>query len=380
MYKIVFKGMPGLKSGYGKATTYFAKCFYKSKLDVNFLFNPVAHYQLRIKSKVEAEHKEFKKMKMHSNQKYDIMFEVGTPKGVGKKIARYNILYFYWETDTIPSSWVKKIHEYDEIWVPCEENLKSLKKISFPGAIKVFPTPSFNDASFEEFYIPHKNKKGYAVADDVFKFYYIFQWHYRKGYDLLIKAYLEAFSSEDNVILILKTNKIKGNDQDFINKIKEEIYSYKRKYLNSPEIYIVPKIISNNQISFLHKMSDVYVCPYRGEGWGMPIVQAAKNNNAIITTKFGGFPEMLNEDSALFLDHKLIQVKNMSWSGNLYTADQKWAEPTHKSLVKSLKYAYHNKDKMAQIGKNAGKIAESISIENISNELFNELSSKRFII
>ena len=94
MYKIVFKGLPGLKSGYGKATTYFAKCFYKSKLNVKYFFKPTSHYQSKVKSKIELEHNEFKHMKMHSNEKYDIMFEVGTPKDLDKSVAKYNILYF----------------------------------------------------------------------------------------------------------------------------------------------------------------------------------------------------------------------------------------------------------------------------------------------
>ena len=224
----------------------------------------------------------------------------------------------------MPSCWVKKIHEYDEIWVPCKENLRALKNISFSGNIKVFPTPSLNDDSFDEFYIPHRSRRGRGIADDVFKFYYIFQWHYRKGYDLLINAYLDTFSSGDNVILILKTNKVNGSKEDFVSKIKKEIYNARKKHPNGAEIYVIPDIISNNEMSYLHKMSDVYVSPYRGEGWGMPIVQAAKNNNGIITTRFGGFPEMLDKESALFLKHNLNHVKNMSWSGNLYTADQKW--------------------------------------------------------
>ena len=54
------------------------------------------------------------------------------------------------------------------------------------------------------------------------------------------------------------------------------------------------------------------------------------------------------------------------------------AEPSHNSIVESLRYAYGNKNKIKEMGKNAAKIADDISIENISKLLFSEFSSKRF--
>jgi hypothetical protein len=378
MYKILFKGMPGLSSGYGKATILFAKAFYKTGLDVEYLFSPMSHYNLKLKDKIEKEHNDFKKFKMYSGRKSDICFTIRTPEDISKNNSKYNILYFYWETDTLPSSWVKKIHQYDEIWVPCKFNEDSLRKISYSGVVRVIPTPSIEDDEFSSFEIPHRYKKSEAVSKSVFKFYYIFQWHYRKGFDVLLRAYNRAFSSGENVMLILKTNKVSGSDGNFVESIKSEIISARRGISNFPEIFIINKKISNDQISYLHKMCDVYVSPYRGEGWGMPIVQAAKNKNGIITTGLGGFSEMLNESSAIFIDHKMLNVKNMSWSGNLYTADQRWAEPNEDSLVKSLKYAYNNRKIISEMGIEAKKISDSISIDKVSEILKLELSSTRF--
>ena len=145
------------------------------------------------------------------------------------------------------------------------------------------------------------------MASSVIKFYYIFQWQYRKGYDILIKAFYSAFTSNDNVILILKTNKLLGTNEEFIEKVKEEIAVLKKGRGSLPEIFISTEFISKEEMSYLHNMCDVYVAPHRGEGWGMPIVQAAKEENIIITTNFGGSTEFLSEKSAIFIDYKKIQ-------------------------------------------------------------------------
>lgn len=380
MHNLVFRGLPGSNSGYGDATTYFALSFYEYNPDTLFVFNPSDHYTQKVKPIISTRHPEFLKMKEAKIEDIEdkIVFTIGTPKPAIKSAVNYNILYFYWETDTIPKRWIHLINEYDEIWAPCKLVKDAVEKCGFNKTVLIMPTPSFNRGVYSNFSIPHQKSASLKVSDKVFKFYYIFQWQYRKGYDALIKAYYNAFSGNDNVILIIKANKLEGSQSDFKKQVLEEINKIKGLRGNLPEIYVIPDFISNEEISYLHKMSDVYVAPNRGEGWGMPIVQAIMENSLIITTKFGGCSEFLDDRSALFIDYKKTGVKNMNWSGHLYTADQKWAEPDVGSLSKLMIDAYSKFENYESYTKNAFNIFKSFDINGVSDLIKKEFSSKRF--
>lgn len=381
MHNIVFRGLPGENSGYGDATTFFALSFYKYDKNTNYCFDPFDHYSEKVKRSLQDKYSEFSKMRESKIEDVvgRVVFTIGTPKPALRPGANYNILYFYWETDTIPKRWVHFINQYDEIWAPCSLVKDALKKSGFTGVVILVPTPNLNSNKYSKFVIPHKKSKDLKVSDNVFKFYYIFQWQYRKGYDSLIKAYYDAFSGNDNVLLILKTNKLSGTNEEFVGNISKEIDSFKKGRGNLPEIFIIPNFISNEKISYLHKISDVYVAPNRGEGWGMPIVKAVNEDSLIITTKFGGSAEFLDENSAMIINHKKASVKNMNWSGHLYTADHNWAEPRVDHLSSLMVEAYSNFKKYENLKKNALRNFSKFDIENVSKIIRNQLNSKRFV-
>ena len=60
------------------------------------------------------------------------------------------------------------------------------------------------------------------------------------------------------------------------------------------------KILPEDYIYSLLNSSDCYVAPHHGEGWGMPIHDAMYAGKHIITTKFGGVTEFLDNDSVIF--------------------------------------------------------------------------------
>jgi hypothetical protein len=378
MYRVRFKGLPGINSGYGDAICYFCLSFYYSNLDVFYDFEPNDHYDLKVKKKVESIYPEMKNIKrFYKGNDVDISFYIGTPK-LPDRGTDYNISYFYWETDSLPSKWIPIIHQYDEIWTPCNLVKEAVIKAGFKKPVIVVPTPNLNYSNISKVQIPHLAKKDKVLSKDTFKFYYIFQWQYRKGYDVLIKAYFDAFTKNENVILILKTNKLSGSQDEFLSKIKKEVKRFKKERLNCPEIYVIPNFISSDEIAALHKYCDAYVAPNRGEGWGMPIVAAAKEENLIITTKFGGAAEFLDEKSAMFVSHKLTPVKNMSWSGHLYTANQKWVEPSVADLSRIMRDSYYKKKRNLSYGKSAKIIFDNFNIKKMSKVINDIFKNNRF--
>jgi glycosyltransferase involved in cell wall biosynthesis len=216
--------------------------------------------------------------------------------------------------------------------------------------------------------IPSQISDKYFVSDDVFKFYSIFQWHHRKGPDILLKSYWKTFKKNDNVILILKVNDLgipgfsKKDIKDDINKIKSKLnLSY-----YSP-IFVIDNILPKKYIRALHTSADCYVSPYRGEGWGMPICDAILHKNPVIITKYGGVSDYLDSNSAGIIRHKMTSVKNMGWSPNIYNKSQRWAEPSAQMTSYLMRDVYKNFNKYKKRADIANKIIKDLSIESFSN-------------
>ena len=290
----------------------------------------------------------------------------------------YKIGYFYWEADKLPRQWRRSIHRLDEIWAPCELVRSACKRIGFKGPIEIVPTPSTFGIPEKNVGIPSLISEEYLVSKDVFKFYSIFQWHERKGFKELLKAYLSEFSKKDRVMLILKVMPL-GVGKYNRENIRIDILNLKRR-LNLKEyplIYLIDETLPLEDVYALHKYSDCYVSAHHGEGWGIPIHDAMLAGNHLITTKFGGITEYLDENSAHIIKHTMNKVKNMGWS-KLYNDDQNWAYPSISHLKGLMRNVYENSKAHMDKTYSAKKIAESMSTDSVGKIIEDILSNKRF--
>ena len=342
-------GNTGFGSGYKQAAKNIFECFENSKL--NCIFQDKQGKVSSVKGSVINP---------------DKSFHITAPP-FGRLYSSYNIAYFYWETDTLPVSWRREIHLMNEIWSPCNLVTNCLKKIGYKGLIRHVPTPSQDKKNIKNL-INFKIENDMVLDDSCFKFYSIFQWNYRKGYDILIKSYLEEFSENENVILILKTNPLYNKNTNFTINIKKFISGIKSKIKkkNFPKIIISTEFFSNLEIDALHESGDCFVLPHRGEGWGMPIARAIQYDNHVITTKFGGVTDYLNDSNANIIKHNMAFVQNMSWTG-LYKSSQKWAEPCPDSLKENMRQVFSQKDYSKIL--NRLNVKRLISKENFINAI-----------
>lgn len=354
-------------SGYGNAVKNFALAFHKSGIKTKYMFEP----HIVQKNPYMAEHTFSKK------DKFIDFYLHCPPWSKHKTNAEYRIGYFYWEADRLPPTWVKSLKQVNEIWAPCELVKSACLRANFKGKIRIVPTPSgkYSTNKFANIVSPFSDD--YIVSDDVFKFYSIFQWQERKGYRELLVSYFREFSKSDNVILILKVNalNISGFHE---NKIIPDILSIKNKLGpgDYPPIFIITRLIPEEQLYALHNIGDCYISPHHGEGWGMPIHDAMRFGKQIITTKYGGVTEHLNDESAHIIRHKLGPVSNMVWSP-LYNKNQNWAHPSIQHLQFLMRNVYENYEEYSHKSKNAKIIADKMTIDEVAKIIKSNIGSIR---
>ena len=360
-----FFGKPQGKSGYGNAVINIGLAFSRSKVSSRF--------------DVKKEIKLFGEELDNFRGRPKIDFYLQPPPFSRHKSDNYKIGYFYWEADTLPKLWAKDIKKsVDELWVPCELTRSACSRSGFAGPIEILHTPCNTNIVFSNIAIPSPMTKDLVLSDNTFKFYSVFQWHERKGYNELLRAYCKEFDENDNVILILKVNPIRNTDH-YISKIKSDILKIKRmaNKKNLPKIYLITDHITRDSLLGLHKLCDAFVLPHHGEGWGMPIHDAMLCDSLIVTTKFGGITELLNDDNAFIINHKIRPVRQMSWSP-WYHSYQKWAYPEVAHLRVLMRDVYKNKEKYLCKTKKAKSLAVSLNIGSCSLRIEEILSKKRF--
>ena len=103
------------------------------------------------------------------------------------------------ETDRIPEDWVARCNQMDEVWVPTEHNRAAFAASGVdPGRLAVVPEPfelDRLDRDAAPLAIPDAHGTIFLAA---------FDWTLRKGWDVLVAAWAEAFAPGDDVTLVLK--------------------------------------------------------------------------------------------------------------------------------------------------------------------------------
>ena len=362
-------GNPYRYSGYGNATRNLAKAISDSAVDAKFVFS--------------GKDSGYSSSLAKTSRDPSVDLYIQTPPFNKHSSNNYKIGYFYWEADVLPKLWARDIcKSLDEVWVPCELTKKSCLLAGFRGPIEILPTPAELPPEPSTIQIPSVYQD-LALSESVFKFYSIFQWNERKGYNKLLRAYYEEFSSRDNVILIMKVNPVihSGHGMDKINRDILKIRSLVgRNRSDLPKIFVSTDFLEKDVIHSIHHSCDAFVLPHRGEGWGMPIHDAINHKNLIITTKYGGITEWLDETNSFPISHSIVPVSKMDWNP-WYSPYQKWASPSLGSLKRLMRFCFennNNNNNLSSRRENLDKIINLFTIEKCSKDIETILSKKRF--
>ena len=233
----------------------------------------------------------------------------------------------------------------DEIWVP-SNYVKELYIRSgiFEKLVQIIPW-GVDTALFNPDTQPAKLK-----TQKRFKFLFVGGTIYRKGIDVLLKAYLQCFTSNDDVCLVIKDMRF------YQSQSAREIIDRAQKRSCAPEILYLEEDLPPSMIPGVYTACNCLVHPYRGEGFGMPIVEAMSCGLPVIVTGSGACLDFCDEHTAYLVPAK-IRYLNNKYIGNLETVDYPFlAEPDAGALAGYMREVYQNPDRARIIGQHARDI------------------------
>ena len=135
--------------------------------------------------------------------------------GVPWRLKRLNRVDFHvgrtmFETDRLPEGCVEACNRMDELWVPSRFGAEVFQSAGVP-AEKLFVVPG---AISEEFL---RQVRPLEIEGQTgFTFLSVFDWSIRKGWDVLLRAFVEEFTSRENVTLLLSVGSSRGLSREQI--------------------------------------------------------------------------------------------------------------------------------------------------------------------
>lgn len=221
----------------------------------------------------------------------------------------------------------------DLVWVPSEWGRNTLISNGMkPEQVDVLP-----EGVSTELYHPYYNKP----TDSVLRFLALGKYEERKSHMETVIAWAKAFGNDPAVELVIKTD-------HFVNvELKQRALADFLNQIGLTNVRPVWDNIDAQAVVDLYRSADVFVLPSKGEGWGLPIIEAAATGLPVITTRYSGQEEYLRHTptSVLAVDYDLGPVGCPEFRHFYPTTDGNfgfWAMPQIDSIVTALQTAKVN--------------------------------------
>lgn len=284
--------------------------------------------------------------------------------------------YTTWETNKLPIHWTPLLNLMDGIFVPSHWNREVFIHSGVLKPVEVLPHVSqFMGQPPLSPTVPVRLIKDQFSAH--FLFYSVGVWNERKAPWILVKSFMEEFSPEEPVALILKTGKTdwcryqrrwknffrksRGDSETAFAKLIEASPRSKILHITSPW--------TDNDMASLHSLANCFISTTRGEGWGMSSYEAAWFSNPVILTGFGGSNDYLPPQDAYLIDYQLAPVRS-SPGQESYTSDQQWASPSKSHVRHLMREVFSHQSEAAARGARLGQyVAQNFDPSLIASKI-----------
>jgi glycosyltransferase involved in cell wall biosynthesis len=191
-----------------------------------------------------------------------------------------------------------------------------------------------------------------------------------KGTDVLLTAFARVAETEPAARLFLKGADALYPSRDLVHEVLRDLPARARKRVAARLIYD-GETYSSGMMANLLRAADVYVSPYRAEGFNMPVLEAAACGVPVICTGGGPTDEFTQESFARRIRSSPAQTQLSP------TQFGDYLEPDPDHLVELMRQAASERDGAARMGAaGAEYVAQNFTWERVTERLVEVLFAR----
>lgn len=311
----------------------------------------------------------------HQNGTYDVSLQVTIPNE-WKKYAPLNIGYTAgMETTLISAEWIQAINAMDKVIM-----ISNHSKQSAEGSI--YLTDNENDAPIKiqtDIEVVNYPTKVYETLPGVSldlkydtNFLAVAQWSPRKNIEHMLRWFVEEFQ-DDEVGLVLKTNLSKNclmDREGCEGRLKSLLADLPKD--RKCKVYMLHGDMSDAEMHSLynHDKISAFVAIPHGEGYGLPIFEAAYSGLPVVSVGWSGQLDFLCDEKGkehfYNVSFDLAQVpKEVVWP-TVLIEESGWANAREQSYKEKMRQC------LEDISNNTGFVAEAATYATELHERFEQ--------
>jgi glycosyltransferase involved in cell wall biosynthesis len=266
-----------------------------------------------------------------------------------------------WEYGGVPRVWIDQIRQnVDELWVP-SNFVREVFVRNGVDSERVVVIPNGYDP--EIFTAGGSSFRPQGSRDFVFLF--VGGIIRRKGVDLLLSAFEAAFDPSEGATLVFLISGSAGAYQH--NSLLSEIEAASTNPKHPPILSIF-ETVDDFVLASLYRGANALVLPYRGEGFGMPLLEAMACGTPVITTAEGPAKEFCDDSNSYLLSATIDLVLDQPPPLGPIVGGLTWYEPSFVELVHTLRHVYKNRGEAAAKGQAAAKSVRHLTWQNATGQ------------
>jgi glycosyltransferase involved in cell wall biosynthesis len=342
-------------TGYGITSFNIYKCL-REKLDI-CLF-PIGQAQVDSDEYSEKLKEDIAKQNTFNNE--DTFFKIWHQFDLASRIGnkKYGALTFF-EIDKLKNIETRMINNMDVIFVASDWAKDVLESNDVTIPIVVSPL-GIDPKIFNE-------DVNTTVSKETNKYVFlnIGKWEIRKGHDLLVEIFNDAFTENDNVELWML------NHNPFLSTEENNMWIglYKNSKLGS-KIKVFPRINTHSDVAKLIALSDCGIFPARAEGWNNEVPEFFALNKPVILTDYSAHTQYANQDNAYLIDISNVCAAK---DGKFFNGFGNWADIGDSQIeqtIEHMRYVYKNDIRTNPSGV---KMAKTLTWSNTADIIYNHL-------
>lgn len=273
------------------------------------------------------------------------------PHQVVVSAGRLTVNYTMFEAATVPADWVARGRDHDLVVVPTRSSLEAWLASGYPrDKIRTCPlgvdVDRFGPAT-EPLSLPALG--GRPVSDYRVRVLNVSDSMPRKNLAGLVRAWISATSVDDDAILIVKIGSATRDATSALFRklaVMEQTLGKRRD--QAAPILFVNRLLTDPEMPGLYAAATHYWSMSHGEGWDLPMTEAAATGLRLIAPSHTAYLDYLDSDVAQLIPARSTpaDAHSIPWMAYLFEGAHWWT-PDEDAAGQALRNAIDGRDQPA---------------------------------